>query len=217
LFPGMYAGYIRSYPGRTAMKTRTPLFPLVFCLILAACNFPTATQSAPDEDELDFDLSSSRESDFDHQDFAGLGFTWDEEMPGGAIHFTGTIGTCHLSGSWDVLLAVTGNLGPENFLHLVGEGTVEIPQAAEDKFFGSFELPMHGTLTDPDCLVTYDLVMRMTIEITPYSLEIIQAVAGSQAIQASCPDLGTGYDPPPLTFPTDFVVGPMTGTFACDE
>jgi hypothetical protein len=200
------------------MKTRALLLPLVFCLILAACNFPTATQPAPDEDELDFDLSPDGEVDFDDDDpdFTGLGFTWNEEMPGGAIHFSGTIGTCELSGSWDVLLAVTGNLGPENFLHIIGEDSVEIPQTGEDSFSGTFELPMHGTLSDPDCLVTYDLIMEMTVEITPYALEIIRAVAVDQIITANCPDLGTSYDPPPLTFPTDFVVGPMTGTFACE-
>jgi hypothetical protein len=202
------------------MKARKllPLIVLLTCLILQACNAPIAPQSAP-EDDLDFDLSSSREPDFDDDDpdFAGLGFTWHEEMPGGGIMFTGTIGTCHIPGPWDVLLAVTGNLGPENFLHIIGEGTVEIPQVGDDKYAGTFELPMSGTLTDPNCYITYDLIMEMKVEITPYSLEIIQAKAGSLAIQTSCPGLGVPFEAPPLTFPTDFVVGPMVGSFECGE
>jgi len=59
--------------------------------------------------------------------------------------------------------------------------------------------------------------MKMTVESTPYSLEIIQATAVDHIFTTNCPDLGAAYDPPPITFPTDFVVAPMVGTFECGE
>jgi hypothetical protein len=201
------------------MNTRKvlPLILLITVLAAQACDLPI--QFLPDpEGDLDFDLSDHGDPDFedDDPDFAGLGFTWEEEMPGGGVMFIGTLGTCNIPGPWDVWLVVSGSLGPENYLHIEGQTTVNIPQVGDDQYSGEFEVPMSGSLTDPDCVITYDLIMEMSVEITPYSLEIVRAVAGSQAIQASCPGLGTGYDPPPLTFPTDFVVAPMVGSFKCD-
>lgn len=180
-----------------------------------ACVPPIDTET---EEEFEFDLSVPEGAEtvpYD-DDFAGLGFTWDREMPGGGIFFEGVIGTCTLPGPWDIFVAVTGNLGPENFLHIVGEETISIPQTDEDVISGQFEIPMKGTLTDPDCYITYDIILSMTVEITPYFMHIVEAKAVSQMIHTSCPGLGVVHSPAGLVFPTDFVVEPM-GPFECTE